>query len=252
MTVVQLHPHNPTTELALPPGRWQGRLWVSDSPLDDPNRYLACVAAHPRTGLWPVLIPRDSRFERSGEDWTVDRGRLAPADDRIADVDVARTLAGWWREPCCDGTCLRPFGTEFPGLAQRSARRADPLAEAGNTGSILAARANCRLGLIETERPADVPALLGWAGMINTTDDVAAVSAVLRSWEERFGAVLIALGFDSLELSVAAPPKSRDHSLALAAEHRAFCLENFTGQPGGMREFGADLAGRRRWRFWWD
>ncbi|WP_116048796.1 DUF4253 domain-containing protein [Amycolatopsis palatopharyngis] len=252
MTVVQLHPHTPAAELALPPGRWHGRLWVSDSALTNPDRYLACVAAHSRTGLWPVLIPPDLRFELSGEDWTVDRGRLASAGDRIADVDVAATLAEWWREPCCDGSCLHPFGAEFPGLTKHSTRRADPLAEAGNTGSILAARADCRLGLVETERPADVPALLGWAGMINTTDDVAAVSAVLRSWEERFGAVLISLGFDSLELSVAAPPKSRDRALALAAEHRAFCVQNFTGQPGDMRDFGTNLAGRRLWRFWWD
>jgi hypothetical protein len=252
MTLVQLHPHTPSPELTLPPGRWRGRLWVSDSPLDTPDTFLACVAAHSRTRLWPVLIPSDPRFEMSGEDWIVDRGRLAPVGDKVAGVDVAATLARWWREPCCDGSCLRPFGAEFPGLARRASRKADPLAEAGNTGSILAARADSRLGLVETDRPADVPALLGWTGMINTTDEVAAISAVLRSWEERFGAALISLGFDSLELSVVAPPKTRERSLLVAAEHRAFCLENFTDQPGSIREYAAGITGRRLWRFWWD
>lgn len=252
MTVVQLHPHTPSPELAVPPGRWQGRLWVSDAPLDSPDTFLACVAAHPRTQLWPVLIPSDPRFEMSGADWIIDRGRLAPVDAKVAGVEVAETLARWWRKPRSDRSCLRPFGTEFPGLARRASRKADPLAEAGNTGSILAARAGSRLGLVETDRPSDVPALVGWAGMISTTDEVAAISAVLRSWEERFGAVLISLGFDSLELSVAAPPRTRDRSLAVAAEHRAFCLANFTGQPGSIREYAEAITGRRLWRFRWD
>ncbi|WP_216210118.1 DUF4253 domain-containing protein [Amycolatopsis aidingensis] len=252
MTVTRLHTHSPLPELDLPPGRWRGRLWVSEEPLDEPDRYPACVAAHPESGLWPVLIPGDLRFELSGEDWIVDRSWLPPAGGRVAAVDVAATLARWWGKPCCDGHCLEPFDAEFPGLARAASRRADPLAEAGNTGSVLARQGSSRLGLVATERPADIPALLGWSGMINTTNEVAAISAVLRSWEERFGAVLISLGFDTLELSVAAPPKTRERALTTAAEHRAFCLESFTGQQGDLREFADNLLGARLWRFWWD
>ncbi|WP_199431379.1 DUF4253 domain-containing protein [Qaidamihabitans albus] len=251
MAVVQLHPH-PCPDLALPPGRWHSRLWVTEEPLAEPDRYLACVAAHERTGLWPVLVPRDPRFELSGEDWIDDRGWLPPAAEAVDDFDPAATLACWWERPCCEGRCLHPFDADFPGLARRSPRRGDPLAEAGNTGSVLAARGDSRLGLVQARRPADVPAALGWRGAASTTDQVAAVSAVLRSWEDRFGAVLISLGFDTLELSVAAPPRSRDRALTVAAEHRAFCLGNFNGQPGSLREFAAGLTGRRLWQFWWD
>jgi hypothetical protein len=148
--------------------------------------------------------------------------------------------------------CLRPYGADFPGLARKSALRVDPFAEAGNTGSILARRGGYRLGLVAVERPADVPAVLGWTGMSKSTDQVAAISAVLRSWEDRFGATLIVLGFDEMELAVAAPPRLPGRALVLAAEHRAFSVRSFSGQPGNLREYGSGLVHRRHWRFSWD
>ena len=240
--------------LELPPGRWHGPIWLSDEPLDEPGRYRDCIAAYEHTGLWPVLVPRDERFATNGEDWIDDRGRLAPAVHRIDAVDVGETLARWWDPFCCAGGvgCLRPFGSTFPGLAKKSQLRVDPLAEAGNTGSILARRGTYRLGLVPAERPADVPAVLGWTGMIKSTDQVASISAVLRSWEERFGALLIVLGFDELELSVAAPPRMQNRALVLAAEHRAFSVRSFSGQPGNLREYASGLLHRRHWRFSWD
>ncbi|MFC4002104.1 DUF4253 domain-containing protein [Prauserella oleivorans] len=251
MTAVPFAPTG-ARELSLPPGRMHDGLWVSDAPIADSTLYLACVAAYPRTGRWPVLIPRDLRFEMSGEDWIDDRGWAEPSAGLIDDVSPHDALASWWQGPCCEGNCLDPFGAAFPGLARKSVRRADPLAEAGNTGSILAARGDCRLGIVETPRPADIPAVLGWQGMRTMTDRAEAVSSVLRSWEDRFGAVLICLGFDSLDLSVAAPPKTRERSLVVAAEHRAFCLDRFLAQPGSLREVAAQLLGKRLWSFWWE
>jgi hypothetical protein len=251
MTVLPMRRFTPSPELVLSAGSWHGRLWVSDEPLAEPHRYLDCVAEFDRTGLWPVLIPHDQRFAAMNEDWIDDRGRLAPVEHRVGTVDPAAALARWWDSSCCGGACLRPFGATFPGLARRPSRRADPLAEAGNTGSVLAAHGRYRLGLVQTERPADIPAILGWTGMIKSTDQVAELSAVMRSWEERFGATLIALGFDTLEFAVSAPPRSQGRALTVAAEHRAFSLPTFTGQPGNLREFAAGLVHTRRWRFSW-
>ncbi|WAL66258.1 DUF4253 domain-containing protein [Amycolatopsis cynarae] len=240
--------------LDLPAGRWHGPIWLTDRPLAEPGHYRACIAAFADSGLWPVLVPRDERFAANGEDWIDDRERLAPAVHDVPGIDAGETLARWWDPFCCSAGvgCLRPFGSVFPGLARRSTLRVDPFAEAGNTGSILARRGSYRLGLVAVERPADVPAALGWTGMIKSTDRVAALSAVLRSWEERFGATLIVLGFDELELSVAAPPRLQSRALVVAAEHRAFSVRTFSGQPGNLREYAAGLVHRRHWRFSWD
>ncbi|GLY69126.1 DUF4253 domain-containing protein [Amycolatopsis taiwanensis] len=247
--------------LDLPAGRWHGPIWVSDGPLPEPAWFRDRIAEFDRArraepaepALWPVLIPQDPRFLH-GASWLDDGGRLAPAVHKIDEVDVGETLASWWDPFCCTAGvgCLRPYGANFPGLARKSSLRVDPRAEAGNTGSILARRGTYRLGLVPAQRPADVPAVLGWAGMLKSTDRVEAISAVLRSWEDRFGATLIVLGFDELELSVAAPPRSQGRALVLAAEHRAFSVRSFSGQPGNLREYAGGLVHRRHWRFSWD
>ncbi|MFE5491809.1 DUF4253 domain-containing protein [Streptomyces virginiae] len=49
---------------------------------------------------------------------------------------------------------------------------------------------------------------------------------VLRDWEHRFGARVVAVGFDTLHLSVAAPPMSGQDALLVAAEHFALSPDN--------------------------
>jgi len=255
MTVIPLRPRLrvPTArEDQLPPGRWHDRIWVSDEPLSLPDQYLHCVRRFPNSGLWPVLIPPDGRFASAGEDWIDDRAFFRPAVEQIAARDPAAVLAQWWRGECCGPDCLAPFESTFPGLARRSSRRCDALAAAASKGLLLASVRPYRLGLVNVEHPADVPAALGWAGAGNWTQDVAAISAVLRSWEERFGAVLIVLGFDALQLSVAAAPTTQERAQRTAAEHISFCPDNFRGQPGSLRDLAGGLVGNQLWRFWWD
>jgi hypothetical protein len=259
------------TRFSSQPGDWQGELWVSRDPLTDPHTYRAQVAAFEKSGLWPVLIPHDPRFAASGADWTIPwrsstSGRVgrsetgagaAISSEAIAKEETAaeETLARWWDARCCTEGCLRPFESGFPGLALpgwvKNISRADPIAEAGNTGSVLVARGSHRLGLVRTARPADIPTRLNWTGMSKSTNEVGGLSAVLRSWEHRFGATLVVLGFDELEFSVAAPPRDYSRALRLAAEHRAFSLPTFTRQPDDLRGYARNLVYQRRWRFSW-
>ena len=48
------------------------------------------------------------------------------------------------------------------------------------------------------------------------------LSAVLRSWEERFGAVVTSLGPGGVELVVGAPPRGDEQVTRVAAEHVTF------------------------------
>ena len=78
----------------------------------------------------------------------------------------------------------------------------------------------------------------------------AAVWPVVRSWQQRFGARLCALGFDTIGLAVAWPPQTADHAQRVAAEHFAFCpdLRSMTT----FSEYTESLVGNPVWNFWWD
>src|SRR6266487_6396504 len=58
-----------------------------------------------------------------------------------------------------------------------------------------------------------------------------AFAAVMRSWEERFGARLFALTQDQAYLLVGRPPPDLDAALLVAAEHFVFCDEPAGRQP---------------------
>ena len=101
-----------------------------------------------------------------------------------------------------------------------------------------AARSGRRRAGLPTSRPPS-----GWFGG-RTPGRRRAMSAVLRSWEDRFGAVLVRMGRATLELAVAAPPWEPSECLAVAAEHYAFCDDTLPGQPrhaAGLREPAARI-----------
>lgn len=150
-----------------------------------------------------------------------------------------------------------PFAT-WPGLATPGTAGRDPEVVAREVvGRNLLPRrltfteAGVHLGLVPATRSADIPALIGWTGSANALW-VAELSAVLRSWEQRFGARVVAL-LDQLYVSVAAPPLRWDHAEHLTLEHLLVCSDNLYNMvvptfPGYVdRIVGADL-----WSFWWD
>jgi len=79
---------------------------------------------------------------------------------------------------------------------------------------------------------------------------------VRRSWQDRFGALLCAVGFDCLALSVASPPVSPALCLRVGAEHLAYdtpeALVDGIDTPLSFEEYAARLSGSNTWWFWWD
>jgi len=97
----------------------------------------------------------------------------------------------------------------------------------------------------------DVPAALGWWGGTNYALSGADFSAVLQSWEDRFGTVLVSIGFDTMTVQVGRRPESEQQLDALLREHYAFCPDNI---DQGMKPdaFRLGLAEWGYWNFWWD
>ncbi|TMF13062.1 MAG: DUF4253 domain-containing protein [Chloroflexi bacterium] len=116
----------------------------------------------------------------------------------------------------------------------------------------LASLRSRRIGLVAADRPADAVTALGWTGAVNVHDDPVLMSTVLRSWEDRWAACVVEIGFDTLTLTVGIPPRDRQRALALAAEHFAFCPDNITQGAGTVAAYAESLRDSPVWTFWWD
>jgi len=76
---------------------------------------------------------------------------------------------------------------------------------------------------------------------------------VLRSWENRFGARLLALGPGAIvRLLVQRPPRTLGSAEEIAAEHSAFCDECADQGFRTVREIAPVLVDAPIWTFWWD
>jgi hypothetical protein len=193
------------------------------------------TAAFDETGLWPLLwdYPEDPDAYLGG----------AGNVDSVDGVDVSQVLAERWRRHTRRPEWVAPLGVEFPGLAEAtevSLDRPDPFVQLHEHRRSVAGSLDPRLMLVPCNRPADAITAVGFdpVGV-----DVADVSAVLRSWEERFGAVAVELEPSVISLSVDAPPRTEEQALLIAAEQHALAPWEDAGRPGALLERARVLLG---------
>jgi hypothetical protein len=256
----------------LPPGRLVGAedgreplLWISDAPAPA-GLWAQLHRAHPRSGLWPLLL---SPLERGGPDhrpWL--SGELYPTDAAVPELyDPAALLRTWWQTGGEDGDdalgdgeddaelaeALAPYGLTWPGTAPAVAVPEGAAGrEARGLAEVLQSVKDVRLGLVRAGGGAQALAVCGWSGPANHEDDIAKIAAVLADWERRFGAQVVEVGFDTLELSVPVPPATLAEALPQAAEHTAFCPDLVFQGTGSLTEYAEQLVGAHQWSFWWD
>ncbi|WP_405600725.1 DUF4253 domain-containing protein [Streptomyces sp. NBC_01410] len=243
--------------LDLPPGamRVQPSLWYANEPAQ-PNTWARLLPAREASGMHPVLLVNDEDRSLTW-DRDLDLDHMSHPDDH----DPEEVLASLWdydmeeNEDDEDADTIAPFTAEWPGLAPAG----EPAADADATAARVAAELldagrlpGARAGLIPVRRGADILTALGWTGACNHADS-GLLSTVLRSWEDRFGLRVVALHFDRLDVSVAAPPRTMPEALAVAAEHHAFCPDTVRQGYDTIREYAAEgVLGKQHWTFWWD
>lgn len=255
-------PRGASLGLELPAGRlvdttdegpWhEPLLWCADERAV-PGGWAALEPARRMTGLLPLVI--DVGGGHGGpEEW-----ELAPGDTSYpGDHDPEEVLVDLWNE--CAAEADEWPGQEADHSAPTSvpASEADPDTVAADVADSLLAGEGAlkdpRLALVPARRSADIPAVIGWMGPANHEGDVGRLCAVLRSWEDRFGIRVVALGFDHLLVSVAGPPSNVADAEALAAEHFAFCPDNFwqDGDPTPREYAERRILNQPSWHFWWD
>jgi hypothetical protein len=158
----------------------------------------------------------------------------APSEEDLAEDDE-------WRQ------MIAPFSSRFPGLAPAE----DQSLPVNEIDQALRRLRPARIGLTVAGRPADVLPLIGWSGTTNWATSVLQVASVLRSWEERFGARLLRIGFAQISLLATRPPRNLESARLLAAEHYAFCNECGGLGLNDISSVTKYLMASPVWTFWW-
>lgn len=202
-------------------------------------------------GYWPLVFEMLRRTEDrpwfAGE---LGYERSTPPEGH----DAVATLRQWWDgvvpsagESPAQLAVIAPFTRRFPGPALANTRAPDDAAFAFALGAMAG-----RLGVVGVTRPADAVAALHWQGPLNHYADMGPLAAVLRTWEDRFGAYVVGIGFDTLRLAVTRPPTNFTLACQIAAEHMAVCSDCIYQGSGSIEAHAESLMGATSWSFWWD
>jgi len=263
-------------------GTGEPAAWVTGQTVPEPGPVWSALSGlHAETGLVPILLAS----EEASEDFFF----YSPAEVAEVDrLDAAQVLAAHWAMMRASaehgrdsqlymGALLsrqfpelkrdergRPVWPPtdvpaeelgpFPGLAPRS----DSRLSAAERDAALRPVPAARIGLVPAQRPADALAIVGWS----TFDDPACgdepqnavwIAAVLRSWEDRFGARLLNVGPGAvIRLLVERPPRSLEAAQRIAAEHRVFADECAGTGANDIPTIAASIVNSPVWTFWWD
>jgi Domain of unknown function (DUF4253) len=103
------------------------------------------------------------------------------------------------------------------------------------------------IAYIPAASSAEIPAHLK-LGSWNALPEADVFVALLRKWQRDYGAELVAITTDVIELRVSRKPTTQLEALKLAREHAKFCPSNEVT----IAERAAELMQLEWWHFWWD
>lgn len=105
--------------------------------------------------------------------------------------------------------------------------------------------------LVPTNDSTTIPAHLHW-GSWNECPTPEYHVAALRHWRDTYGAELVGLGRDTIDLKVARKPATRDEAIQLARVQYAYCNDIVDQGTGSYSVLAAELMAHDWWFFWWD
>ena len=97
----------------------------------------------------------------------------------------------------------------------------------------------------------EVPAYLSWGGW-NANPGPEVHVAALKSWNERFGAELVGMSGECMNIRVSRIPERREEAMALAREQYAYCEDIVSQGVDTISNLAASLSASKWWYFWWD
>ena len=109
----------------------------------------------------------------------------------------------------------------------------------------------CYILVVPARHGWEVPAYTSW-GAWNENPPPELHIAALRSWHERYGAELVGMGTDVLDLRVTQRPATREDALAIAREHFEYCPDIVWQGTDTLAPLAASYTVSDWWYFWWD
>lgn len=106
------------------------------------------------------------------------------------------------------------------------------------------------LGLVQADAGWKIPAMFPWKGSTNWELYGAEHAAVLRSWNRRFEAELVAMTYDVIELYVPHPP-SAEEAIAVAGEVYAYCPDLLDSGVPTLEDLAEHMIRSKAWYFRW-
>jgi hypothetical protein len=107
------------------------------------------------------------------------------------------------------------------------------------------------IALLPIEAAWQAPCALKTGGW-NECPHAAEHASMFRLWEESYGAKVVTISGDTIEMSVARPPSTREEALALAHQQYIYCPDIVQQGTDSIEALAAVLQGGTAWFFWWD
>jgi hypothetical protein len=105
--------------------------------------------------------------------------------------------------------------------------------------------------LVLTDDATTIPAHLHW-GKWNACPAPEYHVAALRHWHDAYGAEIVGLGRDTINLKVSRKPTTRNEAIELARVQYAYCSDIVDQGTGSYSVLAASLMAADWWFFWWD
>jgi hypothetical protein len=196
------------------------------------------------------IIAKAARLRHPPEFWAMRQKRYVPArilTDTLTQKGRIRVHQTGRREHFVDGK-----GREMPGECGMPMVASDAsgltVATDYQTGAPLD---TVFIALVPADDPATVAAHLrfgGWHGNPGPEYHVAA----LQSWHERYGAEIVGVTADTMNVRVRNRPRTCEEAIALAREHNDYCGDVLGGDTEDLLYLAAMLMETDWWFFWWD
>lgn len=189
--------------------------------------------------MWPVIVGDgwDLRAHLDAAAATLEPPERTVARARALDVEA------WLADRIAAGAPAEgDWPEEVPAPVERYRVLRDP--------QIDLPRPEVAVALVPASTSSEAPAWLAFGNWRGCPEPRVHV-AVLSRWRERFGAEVVTIGRDTIELRVARPPADRESALALAREQIAYAPALLEDGARSIAEIAASRIGAPVWSFRW-